>query len=78
MQCMAPVMEPGIYYIGVLLDAACHLLDLNMFITVHPDPFFEPFEEVLVISETEFLEENIQITIEVEKIPYPLFLFSIL
>ena len=58
-------MELGSFYIGVLLDAACHLLDLNTIITVHPDPYFEPFEEALIFSETDILEENILITIEV-------------
>ena len=65
LNCTAPAMEPGLFYIGVLLDAACHLLDLNTTITVHPDPYFEPFEEVLIFSETHILEDNILITIEV-------------
>ena len=63
MSCLAPALPPGRYYIGLLIDAACDLLDLNKIIEVFPDPVFEPFEEIF--SETDFLEDNIEITISV-------------
>ena len=48
------------------MDAACQLLDIDRMVTVHPDPFFVPFEDALTFSETEFLNNNIEITILVQ------------
>ena len=45
MDCLAPAMDPGTLVVGVLMDAACHLLNLNKTVRVHPDPLFEQFEE---------------------------------
>ena len=63
-------MPLGVYYTGVLMDAACHLLDINMIVVVQPDPYFEPFGEVLTFSETDILHDNIIITIQVHTYVY--------
>ena len=65
MDCRAPALPLGVYYTGVLMDAACHLLDINTIVVVQPDPYFEPFREVLTFSETDFLNDDIIITIQV-------------
>ena len=70
MDCRAPALPPGVYYTGVLMDAACHLLDINTIVVVQPDPYFEPFREVLTFSETDFLNDNIIITIQVHTCGY--------
>ena len=62
MDCLAPAMDPGTLVVGVLMDAACHLLNLNKTVTVHPDPSFEQFEERLVFSETEKIRIMIKVT----------------
>ena len=47
------------------MDAACHLLDLKMAVTVYEDPVFIPFTEPQTFSETEFLKKNVVINIKV-------------
>ena len=63
--CLAPPLSPGRYHIGLLMDAACHLLDLKMAVTVYQDPVFIPFDEPQVFSETEFLTKDVVINIKV-------------
>ena len=65
MTCQAPPLPPGTYYIGLLMDAACHLLDLQTAIAVHRDPVFVPFKQPRIFSETDFLKENVLISVQV-------------
>lgn len=58
-------MLPGRYHIGLLMDAACHLLDLDMEVKVHQDPIFIPFSGPQVFTEMEFLKSDVVITIKV-------------
>jgi hypothetical protein len=67
MECTAPELSPGLYAIGVLMDAACRLLDLQTTVTVHDDPIFSKFNDALVFSETEFLREDIVISVTGER-----------
>ena len=65
MSCLAPPLPPGDYYVGLLMDAACQLLDLRTSVTVYHDPVFIPFQEPLIFSETDFLKEDVMISIKV-------------
>lgn len=53
MVCSAPAVNaslPAVMAIGLLMDGACHLLNVNTSVLVLPDPDFFPLEETLVIS----------------------------
>jgi hypothetical protein len=70
LDCLAPPLSPGRYHIGLLMDAACHLLDLKMAVTVYQDPVFIPFNEPQVFSETEFLKKDVVINIKGQRLNF--------
>ena len=53
MECNAPAINaslPAVLAIGLLMDGACHLLNVNTSVLVLPDPDFFPLDDTLVIS----------------------------
>ena len=72
MLCPAPSLtvanESTVLYVGLLMDAACSLLILDGHtITVIKDPYFMPFQKPVVFQETDALESNLNVHIEVFK-----------
>ena len=70
MLCSAPSLtvanESTVLYVGLLMDAACSLLILDgRTLTVVKDPYFMPFKMPVVFQETDALESNLNVHIEV-------------